>query len=62
MLNDGFVNVGTSVWPVVGPITALVVMTAAFTVLGEALRDVMDPAYRPLRRGFFGLGRNDLDA
>jgi peptide/nickel transport system permease protein len=56
MLNDGFTDIGTSAWPVIGPITALVIMTAAFTVFGETLRDVMDPAYRPPRRGFFGRG------
>jgi peptide/nickel transport system permease protein len=43
MLNDGFTVVGTSVWPIIGPIGALIVVTTAFTVLGETLRDELDP-------------------
>lgn len=43
MLNDGFTVIGTSVWPIAGPIAALVLVTTAFTVLGEALRDELDP-------------------
>ena len=61
MLNDGFVDIGTSVWATLGPIAALIIMTAAFTVLGEAIRDVLDPAYRSVRRGFFGRGLGKLD-
>jgi peptide/nickel transport system permease protein len=54
MLNDGFKDIGTSPWPILGPIAALVIMTAAFTVVGESMRDAMDPSYRPPSRGFFG--------
>jgi peptide/nickel transport system permease protein len=43
MLNDGFTVIGTSVWPIAGPITALIVVTTSFTVLGETLRDELDP-------------------
>jgi peptide/nickel transport system permease protein len=43
MLNDGFTVIGTSVWPIAGPITALIVVTTSFTVLGESLRDELDP-------------------
>jgi peptide/nickel transport system permease protein len=61
MLNDGFTDIGTSVWGVLGPIAALVLMTTAFTVFGEAMRDVMDPAYRPPRRAFFGRLRRPVE-
>jgi peptide/nickel transport system permease protein len=43
MLNTGFADIGTSPWEVVGPIVALILMTTAFTVLGETLRDIVDP-------------------
>jgi peptide/nickel transport system permease protein len=43
MLNDGFTVIGTSVWPIAGPIAALVLVTTSFTVLGETLRDELDP-------------------
>jgi peptide/nickel transport system permease protein len=62
MLNEGFRDIGTSVWEILGPVTALVLMTAAFTILGETMRDVMDPSYRPPRRGFLGRGSGNLDA
>ena len=54
ILNDGFVDIGTSAWVIVGPIVALVIMTTAFTVLGETMRDVLDPRQRPPRRGLPG--------
>lgn len=54
ILNDGFVDIGTSAWVIAGPIVALVVMTTAFTILGETMRDVLDPRQRPPRRGFLG--------
>jgi peptide/nickel transport system permease protein len=57
MLNDGFRDIGTSAWPILGPIAALVLMTTAFTVLGETMRDVLDPSHRPPRRGLFGRRR-----
>jgi peptide/nickel transport system permease protein len=43
MLNDGFTVIGTSIWPITGPILALVLVTTSFTVLGETLRDELDP-------------------
>ena len=54
ILNDGFVDIGTSAWVIVGPIVALVIMTTAFTVLGETMRDVLDPRQRLPRRAFIG--------
>ena len=54
ILNDGFVNIGTSPWEILGPIVALVIMTTAFTVLGETMRDVLDPRQQLPRRGFLG--------
>lgn len=54
ILNDGFVDIGTSAWVIVGPVVALVIMTTAFTVLGETMRDVLDPRQRLPRRGFLG--------
>lgn len=52
MLDDGFTYIGTSPWEIIGPIVALIVMTTAFTILGEAMRDVLDPRYQPPRRFF----------
>jgi peptide/nickel transport system permease protein len=52
MLNDGFTYLGTSPWEIVGPIAMLIIITTAFTVLGETMRDVLDPRYRPPRRVF----------
>lgn len=43
MLNDGFTTFAATPWGVVGPIAALIVMTTAFLVLGENIRDVLDP-------------------
>jgi peptide/nickel transport system permease protein len=43
MLSDGFSTVTTDVWPLVGPLLALLVVTTCFTLLGESLRDVLDP-------------------
>jgi peptide/nickel transport system permease protein len=60
MLNDGFIYIGTSPWEIIGPIVGLIVLTTAFTVLGETMRDVMDPRYRPPRR-FFGWRPGKLD-
>ena len=54
ILNDGFVDIGTSAWVIVGPVAALVIMTTAFTILGETMRDVLDPRQRPPRRGLPG--------
>jgi peptide/nickel transport system permease protein len=43
MLNDGFTVIGTSMWPIAGPIAVLILVTTSFTVLGETLRDELDP-------------------
>jgi peptide/nickel transport system permease protein len=43
MLQDAFANVQNATWPLVGPLVAIVVVTAAFTMLGELLRDITDP-------------------
>jgi peptide/nickel transport system permease protein len=61
ILNDGFANIGTSPWEILGPIVALVIMTTAFTVLGETMRDVLDPRQRLPRRSFLKRRSRDLD-
>jgi len=43
MLNEGFLNVYDSAWPLIAPCVALVLVTLGFTFLGETLRDVFDP-------------------
>lgn len=43
MLNEGFDRVRESPWPLVVPALALVVATLGFTLLGETLRDHLDP-------------------
>lgn len=61
ILNDGFTNIGTSPWGIVGPIAALIIMTTAFTVLGETMRDVLDPRQRLPRRRLFSRKLAHLD-
>jgi peptide/nickel transport system permease protein len=43
MLADGFRRVRETPWPVLVPGTALILTTLGFTLLGEALRDRLDP-------------------
>ena len=50
MLNDGFTNIATTAWPLVGPLVALFVVTTAFTLLGETVRDIVDPKFAGVRR------------
>jgi peptide/nickel transport system permease protein len=50
MLQDGFNYVRISPWPIVGPLVMLLVVTAAFTMLGETLRDITDPKFVVSRR------------
>jgi peptide/nickel transport system permease protein len=50
ILSDGFQRVRTDPWPVLWPSVALVVITIGFTMLGERLRDVLDPALPALPR------------
>jgi peptide/nickel transport system permease protein len=56
MLNDGFVDIGTSPWEIAGPIAALFLLTFAFSIVGEALRDVLDPRHTVTRAGAVGSG------
>lgn len=59
MLNEGFVVIGTSPWTIIGPVGALIILTTACTVLGETVRDVMDPRHHVTRARArrLGLGR-----
>jgi peptide/nickel transport system permease protein len=50
MLNDGFTNIATTPWGLVGPLIALFLVTTAFTLLGETLRDIADPRFAGVRR------------
>jgi peptide/nickel transport system permease protein len=50
LLNDGFVNIATSAWPLAGPLVALTIVTTGFTLVGETLRDVTDPRHAVIRR------------
>jgi peptide/nickel transport system permease protein len=43
MLADGFREIQDTPWPILVPALALVVTTLGFTLLGEALRDHLDP-------------------
>ena len=43
MLNDGFQDVRTVIWPLVSPLATIVVVTSSFLLLGETLRDLTDP-------------------
>ena len=43
LLNDGFTYIQTQPWLLVGPLAVLLLLTGAFTVLGETLRDITDP-------------------
>jgi peptide/nickel transport system permease protein len=43
MLNNGFSSIRTSPWGLIGPLAMLTLVTTAFTLLGETLRDVTDP-------------------
>jgi peptide/nickel transport system permease protein len=51
ILSDGFQRVRVSPWPVIWTGLALMVATLGFTLLGEALRDRLDPRVRDLARG-----------
>jgi peptide/nickel transport system permease protein len=50
LLNDGFVNIATSAWPLAGPLVALTIVTTGFTLVGETLRDITDPRHAVIRR------------
>jgi peptide/nickel transport system permease protein len=46
VLNDGYAHLDQSVWPLLTAGLMLAVATLGFTLLGEALRDVVDPRLR----------------
>ncbi len=50
ILADGFVRVRDTPWPVLWAGLALMVTTLGFTMLGETLRDIIDPRVAGLRR------------
>ncbi|MBK1865070.1 ABC transporter permease subunit [Aestuariivirga sp. YIM B02566] len=50
LLNEGFVNVAISAWPLVGPLMAIIFVTTGFTLLGETFRDIADPRLAGLGR------------
>ena len=47
LINDGYSYLSDSIWPVLSASAALAVATLGFTLLGEALRDAVDPRMRP---------------
>ena len=51
ILSDGFARVRDAPWPVIGAGLALMITTLGFTLLGESLRDRLDPRVRDVRRG-----------
>jgi peptide/nickel transport system permease protein len=50
MLNDGFSTMNVSLWPVIAPIAALIIVSIGFTLIGETFRDVVDPNLVSRRR------------
>jgi peptide/nickel transport system permease protein len=50
ILADGFDRVRDTPWPIISAGGALIVATLGFTMLGETLRDVIDPRVAGLRR------------
>jgi peptide/nickel transport system permease protein len=57
LINEGFVNINGSMWPLVGPLAALVILTTGFSLIGETLRDVTDPRFAGSRRRLIQIGR-----
>lgn len=51
MLSDGFDRVRETPWPLLVPASALVIATLGFTLLGEILRDQLDPRLSGARGG-----------
>ena len=49
LLHDGYTYLSQSPWLAIVSGTALVVATLGFTLLGEQLRDILDPKLRPAR-------------
>ena len=54
ILNEGYLVVRDTPWPIIAGGIPLILTTLGFTFLGEALRDVFDPR---LRKGLCGLFR-----
>ena len=46
ILNDGFIYVRNSPWPLLFGGLPIILTTLGFTFLGEALRDILDPRLR----------------
>jgi peptide/nickel transport system permease protein len=47
LINDGYSYLSDSPWPVLSAIGALALATLGFTLFGEAVRDAVDPRFRP---------------
>jgi peptide/nickel transport system permease protein len=47
LINDGYNYLSDSIWPVLSASAALALATLGFTLFGEALRDAVDPRFRP---------------
>jgi ABC-type dipeptide/oligopeptide/nickel transport system permease subunit len=47
---DGFQRVRTTPWPIIWTCLALGITTLGCTLLGEGLRDVLDPKFRNSER------------
>ena len=48
LLNDGYATLGRSPDAVIAAASVLAIMTLGFTLLGEALRDAIDPRLRSI--------------
>jgi peptide/nickel transport system permease protein len=48
LLNDGYATLGRSPGPVIAAAAVLAIMTLGFTLVGEALRDAIDPRLRSM--------------
>jgi peptide/nickel transport system permease protein len=50
ILSSGFVHIRVTPWPILWSGLALALITLGFTLLGEALRDALDPKLAEIRR------------
>jgi peptide/nickel transport system permease protein len=50
VLSDGFSNISQSGWGVIAASVMLMIATVSFTMLGETLRDIVDPRLARMRR------------
>ena len=46
ILNDGYLYLRNSPWPIIAGGIPLILVTLGFTFLGESLRDILDPKLR----------------